>query len=82
MTICRHCGTAEATCESYPYCSGHCRAGYLAECQHEMETDWVRAALVRDAIRRSWPADERRSRCVTRRLPVEVPLAMHPRAMA
>jgi hypothetical protein len=80
--ICLNCGVELTSIENRPFCSGFCRSGYRAERVHDSRTDWVRVALVRDSIRRSWPAGERRSRRVMRRQPVELLLTTDPREMS
>lgn len=72
MTICKHCETAPATAEHFPFCTGHCRAGHLAEVRHDQATDWLRGRLVQQVIRRSWSSREREARRIVRHVPLEV----------
>lgn len=79
---CKRCNKILTDQRHGMFCSRRCRAAFAAQFHEDAVTDWLRAALVKRAIRGSWSPAERASRRGTRRMPVELALVHDPRTHA
>lgn len=58
---CPHCGQLIPS-DRIDYCSESCRARSTATVAADASTDWLRARLAQDAIRRTWSVREEHAR--------------------